>query len=112
MSKAPKAKAPRTSIAKDSKTSARKTKTPVENKKSEENKVAPRPRVGQYPDDAKIAVLEKGKENPRRKDSGPFKRYAAILQSKTVGDFLEKMPRRTDTLRRAEKEGYIEIIKK
>jgi hypothetical protein len=58
---------------------------------------------------ARIVVLPKGKENPRNKGTGPFERYAVILKSKTVGDFLAKLPDWYATLLRAQKEGYIKI---
>jgi hypothetical protein len=58
---------------------------------------------------AKIVVLAKGKTNPRRKNTGPFRRYEVLLKSRTVAAFLKQMPKWRSTINRAEKEGFIRV---
>ena len=101
-------------MAKTAKKAASPAKTRVNKttaKKTPETKPTTVPRVGQprYPDTAKIMVLPKGKENPRREGSGPFKRYAVLIKSKTVGEFLKELPEWRSTINRAVKEERIEI---
>jgi len=69
------------------------------------------PRVGQprYSESAKITILPKGKDNPRREGLGPYKRYAVLLKSKTVGEFLKELPEWRSTINRAVKEERIEV---
>jgi hypothetical protein len=74
-------------------------------------KQAAETRIGQprYPESAKIHVLPKGKENPRREGLGPYRRYAVLLKSKTVGDFLKELPDWRSTINRAVKEERIKV---
>jgi hypothetical protein len=70
-------------------------------------------RVGRPPvveNNVKIVVLAKGKVNPRTENTGPWVRYNAVLKSKTVGDFLKKMPKWRTTLYRAKREGLIKLV--
>jgi hypothetical protein len=89
------------------KTSAKRTTA----KKMPETKPTTAPRVGQprYSESAKITVLPKGKDNPRREGLGPYKRYAVLLKSKTVGEFLKELPEWRSTINRAVKEERIEV---
>ena len=57
-----------------------------------------------FADTARIVVLPAGKENPRRKGSGPYQRYAVLLKSRTVGEFLKKLPQWRSTIYRAMRE--------
>lgn len=58
---------------------------------------------------ARIVVLAKGKKNPRRPGTGPFKRYEMLVKSKTVADFLKAMPEWRATINRNFNEGYIAV---
>jgi hypothetical protein len=58
---------------------------------------------------ARIVVLPAGKENPRREGTERWKRYEAILKSKTVGDFLAKFPRWNSTITRCVIDKLIEL---
>jgi hypothetical protein len=58
---------------------------------------------------ARIVVLAAGKENPRREGTERWKRYEAILKSKTVGDFLAKFPKWNSTLTRCVIDKLIEL---
>jgi hypothetical protein len=77
---------------------------------SKQAQTAARTKIGSFDPKAKIHVLAKGKENPRREGTGPWKRYQAILQSdgKTVETFA-KNKGRTDTLARAVKEKLVKV---
>jgi len=88
-----------TRIAKTAKTSAKK---PVSIKK-------PRVAAPHYSNKAKISILPKGKENPRREGKGPFKRYAVLMRCKTVGEFLKELPEWRSTITRAVKEERIVV---
>jgi hypothetical protein len=62
-----------------------------------------------YEDNARITVLPGGKENPRKTGSAPFKRYAVLLKSRTVGAFLKAQPKWHSTIVRAVKEQRIRV---
>jgi hypothetical protein len=62
-----------------------------------------------YADDQRITVLAQGKENPRTPGKAPFKRYATLLKSPTVGAFLKVHPNWTSTIARAVREGLIRV---
>lgn len=59
--------------------------------------------------DAKIVVLEAGKENPRREGTARWKRYEDLRNSKTVGEFLAKHPKWHATVTRCVIEKLIEL---
>jgi hypothetical protein len=87
---------------------AKKTATKKVSKTSERRKLKPtraRRIPPQFQDNAKITVLEAGKENPRRKGSGPYQRYEVLLKSRTVGAFLQKYPKWRSTIYRALRES-------
>jgi len=65
--------------------------------------------VAKFDDNAKITLLAKGKENPRRPNTGPFKRYEVLRKSRTVAQFLKVLPKWRATINRAEKEGFIRV---
>jgi hypothetical protein len=62
-----------------------------------------------FSDDAAIHILPKGRENPRRKDSGPYKRYEVLLKSRRVSDFLRKQPKWRSTIYRAIRDDLIKV---
>jgi hypothetical protein len=57
----------------------------------------------------RIVVLPAGKANPRRAGSAPYKRYAVLLKSRTVGAFLKSQPKWRGTIVRALKEQRIRV---
>jgi hypothetical protein len=72
-------------------------------------KVASTQRRARYSDNARIVVLADGKDNPRREGTAPFKRYAVLLKSRTVGAFLKSQPKWYATITRAVKEKRIKV---
>jgi hypothetical protein len=71
-----------------------------------------RSEIPQFSDDAAIQILPAGKENPRRKGSGPYQRYEVLLKSRKVSDFLKKQPKWRSTIYRAIRDDLIRVGKK
>lgn len=66
-------------------------------------------RRARYADSARITVLPAGKDNPRRKGTAPYNRYAVLLRSRTVGAFLKAQPKWYATIVRAVKEQRVKV---
>lgn len=98
-----------TSTAKKPEPAKREPAKKAETKQEQAKPTIPRIGTPRYPDTAKIVVLPKGKENPRRQGSPPYQRYAVLLKSKTVGEFLKELPEWRATIARAVKEQRIEV---
>jgi hypothetical protein len=94
-----------------SRTSAKRATRIAKTAKTTAKKPERKPRVAapHYSNRAKISILPKGKENPRREGKGPFKRYAVLMRCKTVGEFLEELPEWRSTITRAVKEERIVV---
>src|SRR5262245_59947373 len=58
---------------------------------------------------ARITFTNKGKVNPRRKGTGPYKRYETLRKAGTVGMFLKKHPKWHSTIVRAVREGFVRV---
>jgi hypothetical protein len=58
----------------------------------------------------RIVVLPNGQNNPRRPGTPPHQRYESLLQSATIGEFLQRHPGWITTVQRAVREGYIKIV--
>jgi hypothetical protein len=63
-----------------------------------------------YQDSQRIVVMPAGKTNPRRAGKGPFGRYAALVKSRTVGDFVKMHPKWPQTIARAVREQLVKIV--
>jgi hypothetical protein len=83
-----------------------KAKVQAKAKAKATNGKAPAPK---YADDQRITVLAQGKENPRSPGKAPFKRYATLLKSPTVGAFLKVHPKWISTIARAVREGLVRV---
>jgi hypothetical protein len=86
-----------------------KTNKTAKNTKKATKTVKSTARRVRFADNARITVLPGGKTNPRREGSAPYKRYAVLLKSRTVGAFLKSQPKWYATISRAVKENRIKV---